>query len=76
MSQSIYFNGRKRLSCSKYEQKYCAFIHLFNSLGKSWNSACLNCNNILMYRALIFLYREFLKNSNDKPKNIGNNLLR
>ena len=66
ISQSSYLNESKILYCSICKQKYFAFIHLCNSFGISWNSVCPNCNSRSRQRGLIFLYREFLKNSNKK----------
>ena len=58
--------GPKTLTCPLCKFSARAFVHFSNSLSISWNSACPNCNSRSRHRGLIFLYREYLKNSRRK----------
>ena len=60
------FQGSKILTCPLCRFSAAAFVHLSNPIAISWNSACPNCNSRSRHRGLVFLYREFLQNSQGK----------
>ncbi|SVE33841.1 uncharacterized protein METZ01_LOCUS486695, partial [marine metagenome] len=66
LSERLIFQGSRILSCSLCRFSAPAFIHLSNSLGITWNSACPECNSRSRHRGLIFLYREYLQEKQAK----------
>jgi len=54
-------NSKKiKFICPVCKSKFAGFVHKYNSLRISWNSACPHCDSRSRHRGLFFLYKEIL----------------
>ena len=62
-NQNKFYINRVKLHCPLCQYSDFSFIHLSNENEISWNSACPKCDSRSRHRGLIFVYKQFFKNS-------------